>query len=71
MISESHVISARMETPMTAAVKYSLDFSRFFSDSPRSVLIRTLPPMPISRPRLYMMFQIGLMTAIAAVPCGP
>ena len=31
----------------------------------------TEPPMPINSPMLYIIFQIGATTAIAAVPSGP
>ena len=38
---------------------------------PRLVLNMTLPPIPIKRQRLYMMFQTGATPAKAAVPSGP
>lgn len=60
-----HDSAASSTEPMMAAVKYS------FSLPPRFMLNMTLPPMPMSSPRLYMMFHTGAMTASAAVPSGP
>lgn len=46
-----HASRARIAEPMTAAVKYWFSLPSFFS-LPRFVLKMTLPPMPISKPRL-------------------
>lgn len=56
---------------ITAAEKYSFDFLLFPSEAPRKVLNKTEPPIPTNNPRLYIMFQNGAMTDIAAVPSGP
>ena len=69
--SPAHARAARMTVPMTAAEKYSLDRFSLPAAWPRMVLSSTLPPMPVSRPRLQMMFQTGATTASAAVPVGP
>lgn len=51
-MTAAQVRAARMTVPMTAAEKYSLDFFSLPAAWPRMVLKRTLPPMPVSRPRL-------------------
>lgn len=70
-MTASQTTAANPATPISAAVKYSLDFFRFCSDSPRRAENRTEPPIPMRRPRLYSMFQMGLTAANAAVPSGP
>lgn len=50
--SPAHARAARMTVPMTAAEKYSLDRFSLPAAWPRMVLSSTLPPMPVSRPRL-------------------
>ena len=66
----THARTASATEPITEAVKYSFSFPPLFA-LPRFVLKITLPPMPMRRPRLYIMFQTGATTASAAVPCGP
>ena len=44
---------------------------RSCSPAPRAALNSTEPPIPVSRPRLKIRFQMGAITARAAVPLGP
>ncbi len=70
-ISPTHTTTDRKAPPMTAAVKNWLDAASFPGPLPRRVLRRTAPPIPISIPRLKMMFHSGAAMARAEVPSGP
>ena len=66
-----HTIKDSITEPIKAVVKYSFSFFDVLSDFPFKVLKIIEPPIPINKPKLKIIFQIGATTANAAVPSGP